>query len=207
MREEDKKNLVRAWPFYLVLIAILGFLSWQSRNRSSRIDPQKLDKMIAKTIDPTGLKALVAKAKTWEPTMLDSFGKPAPDLVCRDIDGIEHRLSEFRGKKVIVLFWATWCPPCNREIPELIDLRKEIDDDALGILALSSEPISTVKPFALENGLNYTVVADIGDLPRPFSDVRGIPSAFYIDTRGIIQFISVGMVPGKDTRTILDAIP
>ncbi len=206
MRQEDKKNLAKAWPFYLVLIVILGFLILQSRNKP-QYDSKKLDTMITQTIDPTGLKALVANAKSWKPTLLDAFGKAAPDLAFRDIHGTEHKLSEYIGKKVIIIFWATWCPPCNAEIPELIELRKEIGEDKLGMIALSNEPMATVKPFAAEKGLNYTVAAEITDLPEPFADVRGIPSAFYIDTKGIIQFATVGMVSGKDTKTIVNAIP
>ena len=116
------------------------------------------------------------------------FGKSAPDFTVTDIEGKQHSLSDYIGKNVLVVFWATWCPPCRVEIPHLIELRKQESEDDLAIIAISNEGPEKVKNFAEEQQINYTV-ATVGNsvIPSPFIDVQYIPTSFFIDSKGRIK--------------------
>ncbi len=143
--------------------------------------------------------------KTWDVAFTASFGKNAPDFSVEDIDGKTHKLSDYRGRNVVVVFWATWCPACNLEIPHLIELRKILAEDKLAILAISNEEPERLKKFAELKGINYTV-ASLSDspLPEPFADVTSIPTTFFIDPEGKIKFAAVGLVSLVDARVIMN---
>ena len=144
--------------------------------------------------------------KTWDVAFTASFGKNAPDFSVEDTDGKMHKLSDYQGRNVVVVFWATWCPACNLEIPHLIELRKMIAEDKLAILAISNEEPEHLKHFAESKGINYTV-ASLGQrpLPKPFADVASIPTSFFIDPESKIKFAAVGMVPLADAKVIMNA--
>jgi thiol-disulfide isomerase/thioredoxin len=105
----------------------------------------------------------------------------------------------------VVVFWATWCPACNLEIPHLIELRKTVAEDKLAILSISNEEPEHLKNFATLKGINYTI-ASLGDspLPEPFADVTSIPTTFFIDPEGKIKFAAVGLVSLADARVIMN---
>jgi peroxiredoxin len=115
----------------------------------------------------------------------------APDFTVTDLDGNEVILSQLKGKRVILSFWATWCPPCKKEIPNLNRLRNVYDSNDLIILGISSESEETVKAFSEKRKINYTLAIE-KDLPSPYSDVDSIPTTFFIDRRGIIRDILEG---------------
>ena len=143
--------------------------------------------------------------KTWDVAFTESFGKYAPDFSIEDIDGKTHKLSDYLGRNVVVVFWATWCPACNLEIPHLIELRKTLTDDKLAILAISNEEPERLKQFVESKGINYTI-ASLGDspLPKPFADVTSIPTTFFIDPEGKIKFAAVGLVSLADAKVIMN---
>ena len=127
-----------------------------------------------------------------ESGMFDEFiGIESPDFTMTDIQGNETKLSELKGKRVILDFWATWCPPCKKEIPHFIELRKEIESDKLAIIGISDEDIAMLREFSAEKKINYTI-ATADDLPAPYSDIVSIPTTFFIDSKGIIQNVLTG---------------
>ena len=142
----------------------------------------------------------------WDYTQTETCLILEGEVTVKDIDGVEHRLSDYRGRNVVVVFWATWCPACKVEIPHLIELRKEFKQDDLVILAISNETAGQLKQSAADKGINYTVVSR-GDefLPRPFSDVRSIPTNFFIDRNGNVKLVALGLVSLEDSRAILKA--
>lgn len=143
--------------------------------------------------------------KTWDVAFASSFGKEAPDFSVNDIEGKTHKLSEYRGRNVVVVFGATWCPACNLEIPHLIELRNMLGEDKLAILSISNEEPGHLKHFAESKSINYTV-ASLGDspLPEPFANVTSIPTSFFIDPEGKIKFAAVGLVPLADAKVIMN---
>jgi len=143
--------------------------------------------------------------KTWDIAFASSFGKDVPDFSVNDITGKAHKLSDYRGRNVVVVFWATWCPACNLEIPHLIELRKMLPEDKLEILAISNEKSEHLKHFAESKGINYTVASLGGNpLPEPFANVTSIPTSFFIDPEGKIKFAAVGLVPLADAKLIMN---
>ena len=103
------------------------------------------------------LQDIVRLRRTWGPILTAWYGEDAPDFTLTDITGKEHKLSDYRGKNVMVLFWATWCGPCVSEIPSLITLRSITGEDKLVILAISNESPNRVKRFVTDRKINYTV--------------------------------------------------
>ena len=143
--------------------------------------------------------------KTWDLAFASSFGKDAPDFSVNDIEGKTHKLSDYKGRNVVVVFWATWCPACKLEIPHLVELRNMLAEDKLAILAISNEEPEHLKHFAESKGINYTV-AFLGDnpLPEPFANVTSIPTSFFIDPEGKIKFAAVGLVSLADAKVIMN---
>lgn len=115
----------------------------------------------------------------------------APDFSIKDVNGNPIKLSDLKGRRVILDFWATWCPPCRKEIPHFIELRSMTKEEELAVIGISSENPETIRSFAIKNKINYPV-ASAGDLPSPFSDVDSLPTTFFIDRKGIIQNVLVG---------------
>lgn len=173
-----------------VLIALATFGSWfpQSQNAAD-----------------ASYEHLTKSHASWDVAFTSSFGKEAQDFTIEDIEGKTHRLSDYRGRNVMVVFWATWCPPCNLEIPHLIELRKTVAKDKLAILAISNEEPERLKSFAESKDINYTVASLGGKtLPEPFANVASIPTTFFIDADGKIKFAAVGVVSLADAKVIMN---
>lgn len=165
------------------------------------------------SVGSKALDDIITGAQSWEAVYRSWYGKPAPDFTAIDLDGNKHNLSDYKGKKVLLVFWATWCPPCRAEVPDLKELHTKIKDKDMIVLAIGSkeEGIDKIKPFAEAMEITYTVLVEEGDLPEPFGVDRlyrstGIPGAFYIDAKGLISLGTAGIVPLSDCEAILNAI-
>ena len=110
-------------------------------------------------------------------------GKPAPDFTAPDLSGKPRALSEFKGRVVLLDFWATWCKPCKDEQPDLKRLHQDFEKKGLTIIGLSvdSAQTSVVAEYAERHKLNYLILH--GDLPEGYP-VLGLPTAFLIDRQG-----------------------
>ena len=113
---------------------------------------------------------------------------PAPDWSLQDLTGKTIKLSDFKGKVVILDFWATWCPPCRAEIPHFVDLQKQYKDQGLVIIGMSLDEggNAVVAPFAKKQNINYPVVIGNQDIAQQYGGVQGIPTTFVIDPSGNI---------------------
>jgi peroxiredoxin len=116
--------------------------------------------------------------------------KPAGlDFVIKDMDGKDVNLAAFRGKVVLLNFWATWCGPCLQEIPEFVDLQARYRDQGLVIVGISvDDPIERLKPFAQEFRMNYPVLAgaDRTDVQEAYGPMFGIPVSVLISRDGLM---------------------
>ena len=115
-------------------------------------------------------------------------GTAAPAFALPDLDGKVVSNTDFLGKVVVLDFWATWCPPCKKEIPELIALQKKYHDQGLEIVGLSLDDngAKDVKPFADEYGINYTMLIATHQTANDYGGIPGIPTTFVVDRSGKI---------------------
>ena len=123
------------------------------------------------------------------------IGNLAPDFQLDNLNGQPVSLNDFRGKPVLINFWATWCPPCRSEMPFIQDTftDKKWIDEGLVVLAIDiGESPSTVREFVKNYGLTFPVLLDsTRDVSLEYY-IRGIPTTFFIDREGIIQDIRIG---------------
>ncbi len=112
----------------------------------------------------------------------------APDFTLLGLDGGTVRLSDYRGRVVIVDFWATWCPPCREEIPHFVNLQQQYGERGLTVIGISVDQggPEAVEAFAREHGINYPIVMADNDVDRAYGGIRGIPTTFVIDRQGRI---------------------
>ena len=132
---------------------------------------------------------------TTEPTLIkpDFVKTKAIDFKLKDLEGKELSLSDLKGKKVFLNFWATWCPPCKAEMPEIEKLYQETKNSDLVIVAVEiGEPLSTVKPFIDSNKYNFKVLLDSDQSVAAKYNISSIPTSYFIDVDGNIVSKSVG---------------
>lgn len=128
-----------------------------------------------------------------------------PDFKLKDISGREVKLSDYKGKIVILNFWAVWCKYCKQEMPDLNELNKELEkgNDAVIIAVDAQEKIDTVKSYLNDNNITLHVLLDEDGAVTQTYGVSGFPTTFIIDRDGY----AVTYIPGATTReTLLDII-
>ncbi|QKT02776.1 TlpA family protein disulfide reductase [Ectothiorhodospiraceae bacterium 2226] len=144
------------------------------------------------------LLSLVAPVKAELPTSLTPLPQrpPAPDFTLPDLDGNVQRLTDYRGKAVILNFWATWCPPCLEEMPAMQRAWEQVQDEDIVLIAINvGEDEDTVFTFLADYPVDFPLLLDedstvIADWP-----VRGIPTTFVIDPQGRMAYRAIG---GRD---------
>jgi len=182
----------------------------QAKESGEKTDPAaKPDANSIESSRPS-LGPIIRAARTWEPAYESWYGKTAPDFALKDLAGREHKLSDYRGKKVMLVFWATWCPPCKMEIPDLVKLRNDLAEDKLAMLAISAEKADLLTRF-VEQKINYTVLLDMGNMPTPFGFDRiyrtsGVPCGFFIDPQGKVILATSGLISLNELKAIIQAI-
>ncbi len=119
-------------------------------------------------------------------------GRAGPDFILETLDGETLRLSDLQGKPVVLNFWATWCPPCRDEIPELVAAYDQYRDQGLVIVGVNlQEPDGNVREFAEDFGIQFPVVidrnGDVADKWRLGGPVQGIPTSYFLDEAGVVR--------------------
>jgi peroxiredoxin len=120
----------------------------------------------------------------------------APNFSWKDSMGNVIDLDNFRGKVTLVNFWATWCGPCKRELPDLISLNAELADRGVKVIGVStdrgSNAVEDVRSFAKEHSITYQIVISNDDLEKAFGNVNFLPTSFIVDANGKIVQTYVG---------------
>jgi peroxiredoxin len=115
------------------------------------------------------------------------------DFTLNDLDGKPWTLSSLRGKVVLVNFWATWCPPCRKEMPDLDALAHEFGPKGLVILSISDEEASKVRSYISAHDIRYPILLDPGRKVTESFHVDGIPKSFILNREGKLVAQSIDM--------------
>lgn len=123
----------------------------------------------------------------------DDQARQNADFTLTDLQGKNWTLRELRGRIVLVNFWATWCPPCRKEMPDLDALYKKFKDQGLVVLAISDEDVAKVKPFLTDRPVTYPILLDPGRKANDLFHIDGIPKSFVYDREGKLVAQSIDM--------------
>ncbi len=131
-----------------------------------------------------------------------SQGKPAPDFALQDVSGKLVRLRDLRGQVVLINLWATWCPPCRAEMPDLAAVYNAHKSEGFVILGVNDqERQETVMDFLALNPLPYPILLDVDSRVARAYGVSFLPASFLIDRRGVLR----ATMPGQSNRAQLEA--
>lgn len=150
------------------------------------------------------LAACTGKSENVQAASLKPEGqrKPAPDFRLRDADGKILRLSDYRGKVVVLNFWATWCPPCRVEIPWLMEFERQYKDQGFAVIGVSMDEDGwdVVKPYIERAGVNYRIVLGDDVVSQLYGGVDSLPSTFLIDREGRVANVHIGLTSRAELR-------
>jgi thiol-disulfide isomerase/thioredoxin len=175
----------------VVAVLMLVAAVWAAARAVRRPAAVTLEPVAATPADPGGKIAL------------QFYRDPAPvgAVTMKDLDGRTISSADWQGKVVIVNFWATWCPPCRAEIPDLIALQNKYKDQLL-IVGISDDddPPAAVKKWAAEHNINYPIVMNTPELRKTFAGVSALPTSFIVDRQSRIAMRHVGMLTAATTE-------
>lgn len=125
----------------------------------------------------------------------DTSLRLAPDFVLTDVNGRSGKLSDYRGKVVILDFWATWCGPCRMQIPHFVELYKRYKDSGFEMIGVAMDRPDAVRPLLKKYAVNYTNFIGNREVATKYGGLRGIPTTFVITKEGRIFRKYVGVPP------------
>ena len=129
-----------------------------------------------------------------------SIGSRAPDFALNDPQGKTNRLSDYKGKVVLIDFWATWCAPCQKELPLIQRIYDRYKDEGLVVLTISVDrQQSIVSSYMWENGYTFPVLLADSEVQLAYK-VRGIPALFLLDRKGSVRFYQRGFKPRLEEK-------
>jgi peroxiredoxin len=162
--------------------------------------------------------ALLSLALTWLPLRgligrarqarnLAQQGVTAPPFDTVDVRGKSHRLADHAGEVVLVNVWATWCPPCKKQMPSLDRLYRERKDQGLMVFGLSTEDADVQRRFLDEHvGVSYPLLTTSGDVPEMYRIIERYPATFLIDRQGRLQPAPSMEQPFEKLEAVVDAL-
>jgi peroxiredoxin len=144
----------------------------------------------------TGCSEQSARAAVKDP----KTRKTAPDFTLKDVNGQTVKLSDYRGKVVLLNFWATWCGPCKVEIPWFKEFETTYKNQGFAVLgvAMDDEGWETVKPYIMDKQVNYRVVVGNEQVSVLYGDVESLPTTFVIDREGRVASVHIGLINKSD---------
>ncbi|MGE6718919.1 TlpA disulfide reductase family protein [Peribacillus frigoritolerans] len=136
------------------------------------------------------------------------IGAKAPNFSLKTLDGKQVELSDYEGKKVMLNFWATWCPPCKKEMPDMEKYTQQAGDDVV-VLAVNIDPENDVQAFVKDNGITFTIPLDSQSAKNPVNErykILSIPTTYFIDKKGIIRNKVISAMTLKDMERNINSM-
>ncbi|ARO58232.1 MULTISPECIES: redoxin domain-containing protein [Bacillus cereus group] len=180
----------RKLTIIVVLLCLAGYAAYEqfgNKEQAVKVKQEKSEAVMKEIIARNGIE----------------IGKSAPDFELTKLDGTNVKLSDLKGKKVILNFWATWCGPCQQEMPDMEAFYKEHKEN-VEILAINYTPSEKgggeekVSNFAKEKGITFPVLLDKNIDVTTAYKVITIPTSYFIDTKGVIQDKFIGPMTQKE---------
>ncbi len=202
-----KRNTFVAFAvlFLLAAFAWAGWANWQYRKQAA----EKRAALAAKA------DLVPAAAGDLPGTTSPLVNKAAPNFVLEDLSGKKVSLDNFKGKAVLVNFWATWCGPCKLETPWLVQLRDQYAPKGFEVIGISTEgedlPASDkagwarqkadIAKFVKEEKMDYPVLINGDSLAKPYGGLDAMPTSFYVDRSGKIVAAQMGITSKEDMES------
>jgi peroxiredoxin len=160
----------------------------------------------------SGVQRVAAQGQSASPAaggVCDVSGKAAPGFTLSDMNGASVSLADYKGKVVLLNFWATWCGPCKYEIPTFVKLQDKYRDRGVVFLGLSvDDPLEQLKPFAQKYSINYPLLVGLGheDVQDAYGPIYGIPITVMIDRQGNICRTHTGLASEAELEKQISAL-
>ena len=183
------------WVIVLVLAAVAlmvwsGYVNYKRRKQAAQRQVQGTPE--------SGNNQSVQQDLADDEGLPDLRGKRAPDFTLRTVEGKKLSLSDYKGKAVLINFWATWCAPCKIEMPWLIALRSQYAPQGFEILGVSEDdadtPHTKLAKFGQEQGLNYPLLVGDDAISRKYGGVEFLPTSYFVGRDGKIVAETAGLV-------------
>lgn len=186
----------------LAVVAALALMFWAGfANFEHRKQEQERRRAIEARLVPDAATA----AMTGTPYISPLQGKPAPKFTLEDLSGKKVSLASYRGKAVMLNFWATWCGPCNIEIPWLIDLRQKYGPQGFEILGVSDDTLDLrdkaklagekqeIRQFVEKKKMNYPILINGDAISEPYGGLDALPTSYFINPAGVVVATTIGL--------------
>ena len=155
---------------------------------------------------PVSGQVFILPTATGEPAILPALapGNPAPDFTLKSLDGGQITLSEYRGRPVLINFWASWCPPCRIEMPELVRTYEEHKGTGFTILGINltfQDALPEIVAFVEEFKMTFPILLDeTGEVTTQKYRLLGLPMSVFVDRDGAIRRIQIGVMTADQIR-------
>jgi thiol-disulfide isomerase/thioredoxin len=164
-----------------------------------------IDRVSHSPASPGPSIAPVRAEKSEKPNVGWRIGQEAPDFLLTTTDNHDVKLSDYRGKGVILNFWATWCGPCRLEVPAIKSIGDKLVKADVVLLAVNTQDsFDNAQMYAKANGLTCIIPVDPKGIVAGYYNIHGIPTTYFIDRKGIITSVKIGPFLGEDE--IIDRI-
>lgn len=197
-----KRNtlVLTAVLFILAVFAWAGWANWEYRKQAAE-----------RQLASVAKGELAANPAGGTPQYLSPLkGKPAPAFALEDLSGRKVSLASYKGKAVLINFWATWCAPCKIETPWLVELRNQYAAQGFEILGISADDIdrddqqklseekSEIARFAQQMHIPYPVLIDGATLDKAYGGLDELPASFFVDRKGTVVAAQLGLTSKDD---------
>jgi len=196
----------------VLMVAGLSLMVWAGiENYQSRRQAQAQVQSLQAALNNAEAQANAASQNDGNSPMPDQqplLGQQAPNFTLVNLQGKKVSLADYRGKAVVVDFWATWCGPCRMEIPWLVQLDKKYAAQGLTVLGVATDPIDTgtgeknphaaIAKFVQQHNMHYPILMADMKIANQYGGIDSIPTTFFINRSGKVVASTVGLAPEQD---------